>query len=197
VYKKNEQYEVFDKLIITTGGQAYRHTGSTGDGYSFAEDLGHSITELGPSLNSFILKEDFFAEISGLSLKSIRLSAKCKDGKKHKFTGPALFTHKGLTGPVVFALSAWLAFSEISRLSPIVLYIDLITDKDLNELECEWLSFLKKSPKKHFKHFLYSLLPKSLVDLLDVNYDLKNNFPSDSLNIKTVRLLVVVKVMSL
>ena len=190
VYKKSEQCVVFDKLIITTGGQAYRHTGSTGDGYSFAEELGHSITELGPSLNSFILEEGFFAEISGLSLKSIRLFAKCKDGKKHKFTGPALFTHKGLTGPVVFAMSAWLAFSEISEQNPIALKLDFSPDWSLGDLENKWHEFLKYSPKKHFRHFLYSLLPKSLVDLLDANYDLKNNFPSDSLNIKTVRLIL-------
>jgi len=190
VYKKSEQCEVFDKLIITTGGQAYRHTGSTGDGYSFAEAIGHTVTELGPSLNSFILVEKFFTELSGLSLGKIKLQAKCKDNKKHKFEGPILFTHKGLTGPVVFAMSAWLAFSEISEQNPIALKLDFLPEWTLVDLENKWYEFLNDSPKKFFKHFLYQFLPKSLIDLLDVNLDLKANLACDSLNIKTVNLII-------
>ena len=190
LYKKNDQKEVFDKLIITTGGQAYRHTGSTGDGYAFAEALGHTVTDLGPSLNSFVLRESFLAAVSGLSFKQVSLTAKCKDGLKHKIDGPILFTHKGMTGPAVFALSAMLAFSEISSERASSLKVDLLSSYSLSDLNQQWQDFLKQSPKKYFKHFLYLLLPKSLVDLLNVEYDLKCDYPADSLNIKTVGLIL-------
>ena len=154
VYKKNDQVECFDKLIITTGGQAYRHTGSSGDGYAFAESLGHTITELGPSLNSFILMEKFFANVSGLSFKNVKLTAKCKDNKKHQISGPILFTHKGLTGPAVFAMSALLAFSHISDDKPLILKLDLLPELSLKDLMSHWNQFLISSPKKYFKHFI-------------------------------------------
>ncbi len=184
--KKSVQLGSFDKLIITTGGQAYRHTGSTGDGYSFAESLGHSVTKLGPSLNSFVLNEKFLTEISGLSLKNVTLKARCIDSKRHELSGPILFTHKGLTGPVVFALSAFLAFSEISVDNPLRFHIDLIAELSIHDLNKSWQGFLKTSPKKHFKHFLYLYLPKSLIDLLDSEFNFKINLPCDSLDNKTV-----------
>jgi predicted Rossmann fold flavoprotein len=190
VYKKNDQVECFDKLIITTGGQAYRHTGSSGDGYAFAESLGHTITELGPSLNSFILMEKFFANVSGLSFKNVKLTAKCKDNKKHQISGPILFTHKGLTGPAVFAMSALLAFSHISDDKPLILKLDLLPELSLKDLMSHWNQFLISSPKKYFKHFLYNYVPKSMIELLDNQYNLKMNMPANSLNVKTVNLIL-------
>ena len=78
-----------DKVVLTTGGQAYRHTGSTGDGYKLAENLGHSVTKLGPSLNSFLVEEEWARNLSGVSFPRVRLRM-----AEEEFTGPMLFTHK-------------------------------------------------------------------------------------------------------
>ncbi|MFA4845478.1 MAG: aminoacetone oxidase family FAD-binding enzyme, partial [Patescibacteria group bacterium] len=89
---------IVDRVVLTTGGQAYRHTGSTGDGYAFASSLGHTITPLAPSLNAFFTREKWPAQISGLSFDNATITA--LRGKKHpSFTGPFLFTHKGVSGP--------------------------------------------------------------------------------------------------
>ena len=94
------EYEV-DKLILTTGGNAYSHTGSTGDGYSFARELGHTITELGPSLNSFEVEEQWVKDLSGLTLPKAKIG-ECE--------GPFLFTHFGISGPVVFAFASHIPY---------------------------------------------------------------------------------------
>ena len=199
VNKKNEQEsefelkikssttsEFFDKLILTTGGQAYRHTGSSGDGYAFAEACGHSVTDLGPSLNSFILNDSRLSELSGVSLKRVALKARDAKNKKHECSGPVLITHKGLTGPVVFAMSAQLSFTEFSSDSPRTLFVDLLPDFSINELFNRFDNYFALNPKKFFKHFLFDFLPKSLVDYLASNIDINIDAPCDSLSKKTV-----------
>lgn len=110
-----ESYEV-NQLVLATGGNAYRHTGSTGDGYAFAQSLGHSITALGPSLNSFQTNHEWMHALSGISFPQSALIA--KDGKQ--FTGPFLLTHFGITGPVVFAFSAYTSFESIEANHPLL-----------------------------------------------------------------------------
>lgn len=186
LYKKNDQVGKFDKLIITTGGQAYRHTGSTGDGYSFAESLGHSVTRLGPSLNSFVIDDSLLKDLSGVSLKNVVLKACCAEKKKHIENGPILITHKGLTGPVVFAMSANLSFCEFDADKPWSLFVDFVCDYSLSELEQEYLKFLANSPKKFFKHFLHQFLPRSIGEYLAVKFEFDLNLPLDALSKKSV-----------
>ena len=150
-----------DKIILTTGGQAYRHTGSTGDGYTFAESLGHSITSLAPSLNSFITKETWPKDLAGVSLQKVTLRA-----QKEKFTGPILFTHRGLTGPAVFALSSLIAFEEYNPEHPLTLSIDLQPFLNQALLEAEVKTELAANPKKMFKNTLAKWMPKSLAATL-------------------------------
>lgn len=159
-FKAHPPLEV-DKLILTTGGQAYRHTGSTGDGYTFAESLGHSITPLAPSLNSFITKETWPKELAGVSLPKVTLRA-----KKEKFTGPILFTHRGLTGPAVFALSSLIAFEEYNPEHPLPLSIDLLPFTNQALFEAEFKNELQENPKKMFKNTLAKYMPKSLAATL-------------------------------
>ncbi|MBU0982178.1 aminoacetone oxidase family FAD-binding enzyme, partial [Patescibacteria group bacterium] len=97
-----------DKVILCTGGKAYGHTGSTGDGYDFAKSLGHQITKLAPSLSALLLSEKWTRAIAGLSFKNANLSFRGKE--KYSFCGAFMFTHKGVTGPAIFALSAMAAF---------------------------------------------------------------------------------------
>lgn len=173
VVKVNEGFEVMckdgasyllDKLILTTGGQAFRHTGSTGDGYSFAEKLGHSITKLGPSLNSFILKEDWVSKLAGVSHKHVIFKA-TTDGKKIAFEGPCIWTHKGKSGPAIFAMSSLLAFAEFSQDSPLDLYMDLYPQMDQESLKNEILKFKELNHKKLFKNAFIGVIPKRMVEV--------------------------------
>lgn len=151
----------FDKIIITTGGNAYRKTGSKGDGYTFAQNLGHSITTLGPSLNSFLTKETWPHELSGLSFPQAQLKY-----KKIKVSGPFLFTHFGISGPVTFSLSSKLSFEKISEKHPI--QISFIPDKSKNfeNWESEFQKILTKNPKKQIKNLIQTFFPERFTQLL-------------------------------
>ena len=160
-----------DKLILTTGGQAFRHTGSTGDGYSFAEKLGHSITKLGPSLNSFILKEDWVTKLAGVSHKHVTFKA-ILDGKKINFEGPCIWTHKGKSGPAIFAMSSLLAFAEFSKDFPFDLFIDLYPQMDQESLKNEILKFKDINHKKLFKNAFTGIIPKRMVEVFFENLEI-------------------------
>lgn len=110
---------IADAVILTTGGQAYRHTGSTGDGYTFAEAFGHTITPLAPSLNAFVVAEKWIHAHSGVSFTDVLLTS----GKAFA-RGPILFTHTGITGPAVFALSSQVAFETYTKVSTLPITID-------------------------------------------------------------------------
>lgn len=154
---------IVDRLIITTGGQAYRQTGSTGDGYAFAMALGHTITSLAPSLNSFYTAEKWPAELSGLSFKLARLTAECEG--KPSFLGPFLFTHKGLSGPAVFALSSLVAFQKYDAKTPLSITIDLMPSIALEPLRKTINEFIGKNPTKSFVNVLANYFPRSIVEL--------------------------------
>lgn len=96
-----------DKVIVCTGGRSYPSTGSTGDGYRFALEAGHTVSECIPSLTSFVTEEDT-SELAGISLKNVRLSVFPEQGGKALFCeeGELLFTHKGISGPLVLTASA-------------------------------------------------------------------------------------------
>ena len=153
-----------DRVVLTTGGQAYRQTGSTGDGYAFALSLGHTITPLAPSLNSFTTKETWPASISGLSFEKAALSAK-RDGKPH-FTGPFLFTHKGVSGPAVFALSSLVAFEKYDATTPLEISIDLFPDETVDALRERFESIVVGKENKQFDNVLSLLVPKSLAEII-------------------------------
>lgn len=154
----------FDVVVLTTGGNAYRHTGSTGDGYAFAKSCGHTITNLGPSLNSFELVEGWPKALSGLSLEKAQLSAVAEDGKRKSADGPVLFTHFGITGPAVFALSSHLAFTSISKAQPLVVAIN----PDANQTFETVLGLLQEkyqtSGTKLLRKVLGELYPKRFVE---------------------------------
>jgi len=152
-----------DKVVLTTGGQAYRHTGSTGDGYAFAISLGHTLTPLAPSLNAFFTREHWPADVSGLSFLKAKFTA--KRGKGISFTGPFLFTHKGVSGPAVFALSALVAFERYDREMPLEIAIDLFPDLTAEGLRGLLAERTAENPAKLFQNVLATIIPKSLTDI--------------------------------
>lgn len=103
-------------LVIATGGCSYPGTGSTGDGYRFARDLGHSIAEIGPALTPLIVKDYPFSELAGISFSDMGISL-YRQGKIGKMHGDILFTHQGLSGPAVLDLSRRVQPGDILKLS--------------------------------------------------------------------------------
>lgn len=163
-FKEEDEPLYVDKIILTTGGQAYRHTGSTGDGYAFAASLGHTITPLAPSLNSFSTKETWPEYLSGLSFEKATLSTSVLL-KKISFTGPFLFTHKGMSGPAVFALSSIIAFETYDKAHPLELHIDLLPDLSLETIQKDIVTGITNHPKKSFENILSLIIPKSLAEI--------------------------------
>lgn len=154
---------VVDRLIITTGGQAYRQTGSTGDGYAFAQALGHTITSLAPSLSAFFTKETWPHQLAGLSFERVKLTADRPSGAT--FEGPILFTHKGLTGPAVFALSSIVAFAPFDAAHPLHVTVDLFPARSIADFQGELHSKIKEFPRKSWVNVLSMSIPKSLAEM--------------------------------
>jgi len=151
-----------DAVIITTGGQAFRRTGSTGDGYTFAEEFGHSITPLAASLSSFLLAEEWPKHLAGVSFQKAVLSV--TQPTKFSYPAPVLLTHKGTSGPAVFAVSAHVAFEKISREHPLSLFLDVLPGYTLEELTGYFLSAKQTDQKKHVLTMLTSLVPRSFAE---------------------------------
>lgn len=166
IFLKGQTKPLFtNKLTLTTGGQAYRHTGSTGDGYAFAVSLGHSLTKLTPSLSALETKESWPKNISGLSFTKVKLTVKNKMALSA--TGPVLFTHQGISGPAVFALSSLVAYEKFNQGEPLPIIIDLFPDESINSLYDSLKKIITANPKKNWLNILSILIPKSLAQILN------------------------------
>lgn len=150
----------FDKILIATGGFTYPACGSTGQGYSFAQSMGHSIIE--PRAGLVGLRTNHFGkkDLIGLSLKNIELLAEGKEKSAKEF-GDLLFTHYGVSGPTVLSIS-----SRINRWDKVNLYIDFKPGLDREKLDQRLLRELENAPNKGIDKILETLSPKSLVPIL-------------------------------
>lgn len=163
----------YDRLIIAAGGLSYSSTGSTGDGYAFAEQFGHTIVEPKPSLIPFETEEAWAAELMGLSLKNVTLRAYKPEknaenaGKKAKKQKPVyeelgemLFTHFGVSGPLVLSASSHLADApEGAKLE-----IDLKPGLTPEQLDARLLRDFEKYKHKQVNNAMVELLPSRLID---------------------------------
>lgn len=153
-----------DKVILTTGGQTYRHTGSTGDGYTFAEALGHSITPLAASLSSFISREPWLKELAGVSWE--RASVKTNRADTAHVEGPMMFTHTGVTGPVLFAFSALIAYEAITPQLPMTLSINLFPDAKPADFFNQLQEACTTQAKRSIENVIATFVPKSLAAVI-------------------------------
>ena len=154
-----------DKVILATGGMSYSLTGSSGDGYKMAKNLGHSITELRPSLAPLTVHQGFCSSLSGLSLKNVTLSL-YEEGKKkpvYEELGEMLFTHFGISGPLVLSASAHIKY--IGKKNYYV-NIDLKPALSTEQLDKRILRDFEEQSNKDFINSLDSLLPKSLISVI-------------------------------
>ncbi|CAH1056353.1 NAD(P)/FAD-dependent oxidoreductase [Paenibacillus pseudetheri] len=163
-------------VIIATGGKSVPQTGSTGDGYPWAEAAGHTITELFPTEVPIISREEWIksGELQGLSLRDVALTVWNPKGKKvisHR--GDMIFTHFGLSGPIALRCSQFL--KQVQRKSgtdTVEMSIDLFPDQNLQEVESLLQDKLDLEPKKAIRNSLKGLLPERLIPLLLAKADL-------------------------
>jgi predicted Rossmann fold flavoprotein len=106
-----------DAVVIATGGASYPSTGSTGDGYGLARELGHTVTEIAPALTPVIVQDYFFADLAGISFENLPLSLFRAGKKVRKASGDLLFTHTGLSGPGVLDLSRFILSGDVLKVS--------------------------------------------------------------------------------
>ncbi len=152
----------YDAVIICTGGKSYSSTGSTGDGYELARCFGHTIVELKPSLTGLCTNEQWVSDLQGLTLKNVQLTA-YRNGKKiYSDMGEMLFTHFGVSGPLVLTLSGHIADDPIG----VLLSIDLKPALSEKTLDRRILSDFDKHKHKLLKNALVDLLPSRMISVI-------------------------------
>ena len=160
--KYGDGEEDFDAVIVCTGGRSYSMTGSDGDGYRFATEAGHTITPLHPSLVPFVAEGKLCASLQGLSLKNVSLTIKMAESGKvvYEDFGEMLFTHYGITGPLVLSASAHLSDITPGKYEA---YIDLKPALDEKTLDARILSDFSKYQNRDLINALDDLLPQKMI----------------------------------
>ena len=150
-----------DKFILCTGGRSYPMTGSTGDGYQWAKDLGHTIVKTAPALVPIKTKETWAGELQGLSLKNVEISL-IQDGKKKDSRfGEMLFTHLGISGPIVLDISK--KAGELAEKGEVAVSIDLKPALSVEQLDARLQRDFISNGKKDFVNYLPELLPQKMI----------------------------------
>lgn len=164
VILKNGNRLKADAVILATGGLSYSSTGSTGDGYRMAEKTGHRITPTSPSLVPLETKEAWCSGLQGLSLKNVSL--RIMDGKKKVYEdfGEMLFTHFGVSGPMILSASAAMKY-EFWQKEPTI-YIDLKPALDSEQLDKRVLKDFEEASNKNFQNAIVHLFPGKMVPVM-------------------------------
>jgi len=162
VITEKRKYESFDEVVLCTGGLSYPLTGSTGDGFEFARALGHTVTPPVPSLVGLESEDKLCRDTQGLSLKNVAIMVLDTALDKVIFDdfGEMLFTHFGMSGPLILSASAHLRPMERDRY---VVYIDLKPALDAEQLDARVLSDFEKYKNKNLDNALGDLLPQKLI----------------------------------
>lgn len=157
-------YEAVGAVIVATGGLSYPSTGSTGDGYRFAKKMGHTVTKLSQSLVPFQIKEEYVTKMQGLSLRNVSL--KLFAGKKKIFEGfgEMLFTHFGVSGPLVLSASSYV--SDYIDKQEIRIVLDLKPALTKEQLDTRIIRDFSEVQNKQFKNGFDKLLPKKMIPVI-------------------------------
>lgn len=153
-----------DACIVATGGFSYQTTGSTGDGYRFAKEMGHEVTEIMPSLVPLEIKEWYAKELQGLSLRNVQ--ATVMDGKKKLYDdfGEMLFTHYGVSGPLMLSASSYIGKKLQEK--ELRLVIDLKPALSIEQLDQRVLRDFEENMNKQFKNAIGKLFPTKLIPIM-------------------------------
>ena len=154
-----------DRVIVATGGMSYPLTGSTGDGYTLAKQAGHTIADPKPSLVPLVCHEGFCSDLQGLSLRNVAITVRDKTNYKEVYTnfGEMLFTHFGVSGPMILSASTHLRPMEKGRYE---IQIDLKPALSYEQLDARVQREFLAASNKNFINALDSLLPKKLVPVV-------------------------------
>lgn len=178
----------FDKIIIATGGVSYPKTGSTGDGYTFAEKFGHKIEEIEPSLVALVSQDSDLPDLMGLSLKNVKVTLKENEKTIFSDFGEMVFTHFGVSGPIILSASA-----HILKKTNHKILIDLKPALDEQTLDKRILRDFEKNMNKDFVNSLGDLLPRKLISVIiartGIDAHLKVNFITKEQRKKLVKTL--------
>lgn len=151
-----------DRVIICTGGKSYPRTGSTGDGYKFAKQAGHTIIEPKASLIPVLTEEKFVKDIMGLSLRNIKITAfNQKNQKVYSDFGEMLFTHFGVSGPMILSASAHMRNMEPCRYE---IYVDMKPALDDEKLDARILREMSENSNKAISNLVGLLLPRAIIN---------------------------------
>lgn len=162
---KRGKREVYaDAVIVATGGVSYPATGSTGDGHRFARALGHQVTELFPALVPFETKEALAGKLQGLSLKNVNVKILQGSRVLYEEFGEMLFTHFGVSGPVLLSASSFVA-KELFK-QPLTLSVDLKPALSYEQLDARVLREFEAGTNKQFKNSLTHLYPSKLIPVM-------------------------------
>ena len=153
-----------ENYLISTGGLSYPLTGSTGDGYIWAKQMGHTIIKPEPALTPIIVKEKWVKELEGLSLKNVRISIYQNNKKQDDRFGEALFTGTGLSGPIILDMSRSIGRLLVNGRTD--LFIDFKPALDFNMLDKRILRDFEEYNNKSIKNILSGLLPKKLIPVI-------------------------------
>lgn len=178
---------VADAVIVASGGNAFSFTGSKGDGYGFARGFGHTIVPLAPSLSSFAVSDDFISRLAGVSFPKVVLTFESVGGAgagdvgvtangagvvgerkpiSYQRTGGFVFTHAGISGPAVFALSSMAAYESLDGNPKPKIKINFFPDLKKEDLKKKIQQMTEHDGKKTVVNFLDMLLPKSLSEVI-------------------------------
>lgn len=153
-----------DRVIVATGGYSYQATGSTGDGYRFARETGHGVTDIRPALVPVEIREEYIVRMQGLSLKNVELTV--KDGKKvlYKNFGELLFTHFGMSGPLVLTASSYIG-KRLEK-GPLQGFLDLKPALTVEQLDRRLLREFEEGLNKQFKNVITGWFPAKLYPVM-------------------------------
>lgn len=152
-----------DAVILATGGKSYASTGATGDGYLFAETAGHTVKEVKPALVPFTVKESWCMELQGLSLKNVSVLLK-SDKKIYEGFGEMLFTHFGVSGPLILSASSYYVKKYADMQVPLI--IDLKPALTREQLDKRILRDFEENKNRQFKNAIDGLLPAKMIPII-------------------------------
>ena len=151
-----------EKVLIATGGKSYPATGSTGDGYELAKQAGHTVTDLKPSLVSLVCHEGFCTDLQGLALKNVSISVidSVTNKEIYKDFGEMLFTHFGVSGPMILSAGAHMRNMQRGRYK---IYVDMKPGLSYEQLDARILRDFSENNNKNFINSLGGLLPRKMI----------------------------------
>lgn len=153
-----------DAVVAATGGLSYQTTGSTGDGYGMAQTYGHTVKECAPALVPMETAEDWCRSLQGLSLKNVTLTMTCKKKQIYQGFGEMLFTHFGVSGPLVLSASSY--YNRCKEKDSIWLAIDLKPALSVEQLDKRFLREFEENHNRQIKNVLGNIYPAKLVPVM-------------------------------